>query len=218
MKGAIMTSGGSGTGKLFAAIQAKFPAGSTCTATNGTKTLTAKGESNIFLFAIPEPKTLPESWTITAKEGLTEKSETVEITSVGQMISVEIVFREILFKSGTNKMALGFRGSYDSGTASLSVGNTIKLSTQQNGAISYLSEDKIDLTNFTTLKCTNVASSGNAYLVIDTGKSANPAESTSFVAKTTDNSLSVAAYSGEYYVGIACGLSSSKEISELWLE
>lgn len=214
----VNMSGGGGSTELFAAIRATFPVGSICTATNGTEILTAEGDSNIFLFAIPEPKTLPETWTITAKEGETEKNETVEITSVGQIASVEIVFREILFKLGTNKMALGFSASYGAGLASYSVGNTLKISTQQNGAISYLSDAPIDLTNFTTLKCTNVASTGSAYLVIDKGNSANPAEATSFVAKTTDNSLSVASYSGLYYVGIACGLSSSKEISELWLE
>lgn len=91
--------GGGGTGKLFAAIGAIYPVGSTCTCTNGTKTLTAKSTSDQWVFAIPEAGT----WTVTAtaKDGSGDsKSETVEITTEGQFERVTLSYTLVLYKNG----------------------------------------------------------------------------------------------------------------------
>ena len=61
--------------KLFAAIGVTYPAGSTLTCTNGTKTLTAKNTSGQWVFAIPEAGT----WTVTATQGPNTKSQSVSI-------------------------------------------------------------------------------------------------------------------------------------------
>ena len=97
-----------GSGKLFAAIGVTYPAGSTVTCTNGTKTLTAKNTSGQWVFAIPEPKTLPETWTITATDGTNSKSETVEISAEGQSESVELTYGLVLFdgEKGVNNTAV----------------------------------------------------------------------------------------------------------------
>lgn len=94
MKGAIMLSGG-GT-KLFAAIGVTYPAGSTVTCTNGTKTLTAKTTSGQWVFAIPEAGT----WTVTATDGTGTKSQSVSITTEGQLESVTLSFRLYLLRDG----------------------------------------------------------------------------------------------------------------------
>lgn len=103
MKGAIMLSGG-GSGKLFAAIGVTYPAGSTVTCTNGTKTLTAKpknSDDTEWVFAIPEPKTLPETWTVTATNGASAKSQSVSITKEGQFESVELSYALVIIENGT---------------------------------------------------------------------------------------------------------------------
>ena len=103
MKGVIMASGGGGSGELFAAIGVTYPAGSILTCTNGSEILTAKPQSAVnteWVFSIPEPKTLPETWTVTATDGTITKSQSVSITKEGQFITVELFFDYYLFKSG----------------------------------------------------------------------------------------------------------------------
>lgn len=93
-----------GSGKLFAAIGVTYPAGSTVTCTNGTKTLTAKTTSGQWVFAIPEPKTLPETWTVTATDkadSTKTKSQSVSITKEGQFESVELSYALVIIENGT---------------------------------------------------------------------------------------------------------------------
>ncbi len=106
MKGAIMTSGGGGT-KLFAAIGVTYPAGSTLTCTNGTKTLTAKTTSGQWVFAIPETGT----WTVTATQGTNTKSQSVSITSEGQFESVELSYQLVIIENGYDKVGLTTKGN-----------------------------------------------------------------------------------------------------------
>ena len=83
--------GGGGT-KLFAAIGVTYPAGSTLTCTNGTKTLTAKTTSGQWVFAIPSAGI----WTVTAILGTETASETVVITTEGQFKSVELMYNYVI--------------------------------------------------------------------------------------------------------------------------
>lgn len=83
--------------KLFAAIGVTYPAGSTVTCTNGTKTLTAKNTSGQWVFAIPEIGT----WTVTATDGTNTKSQSVSITSEGQFESVELRYALVIIENGT---------------------------------------------------------------------------------------------------------------------
>lgn len=99
MKGAIMLSGG-GT-KLFATIGVTYPAGSTLTCTNGSKTLTAKTTSGQWVFAIPETGT----WTVTATDGTNTKSESVSITAEGQWESVTLSYQFVLYSLETGLAA-----------------------------------------------------------------------------------------------------------------
>ena len=83
-------------GKLFAVIGVTYPAGSTCTCTNGSKTLTAKDASGKALFVIPSAGT----WTVKAVKGSQSKSKAVSITAEGQVETVTLMFELYLFTSG----------------------------------------------------------------------------------------------------------------------
>jgi hypothetical protein len=69
-------------------ISVIYPEGLTCTCTDGTTILTASDTSGIFIFNIPHIGT----WTIEATYGIHTTSETVEITTMGQDVSVELKY------------------------------------------------------------------------------------------------------------------------------
>ena len=74
--------------KPYAVIGVTYPSGSTCTCTNGSKTLTAKDTSGKALFVIPSAGT----WTVKAVSGSKSTSKTVSITAEGQVESVTLVY------------------------------------------------------------------------------------------------------------------------------
>ena len=132
-------------GKLFAVIGVTYPAGSTCTCTNGSKTLTAKDTSGKALFVIPSAGT----WTVTAVKGSQSASKAVSITAEGQVETVTLMLKLYLFTSGegvvddwtplyggytnaavtSEKMTLnGGEAFYYSSTAAVTSNNAIDLS------------------------------------------------------------------------------------------
>lgn len=66
--------GGSG-GKAFASISVSYPAGSTCTCSNGLKTLKAKGTTGSFLFIVSDAGT----WTVSCTDGNLTAAKTVTV-------------------------------------------------------------------------------------------------------------------------------------------
>ena len=83
-------------GKLFAVIAVTYPAGSTCTCTNGTKTYTAKDTSGQWIFCIPSAGT----WTVTATDGTNTKTQEVSITAEQQAEAVKLSFPLYILKDG----------------------------------------------------------------------------------------------------------------------
>lgn len=90
-----LVSPGAGTG-AFAAIAVTYPAGSTVTVTDGKITYTAPNTSGGALFIIPYAAT----WTVTATDGTDTARKTVEITTEGQSVSVELYYRLYFYKEG----------------------------------------------------------------------------------------------------------------------
>lgn len=88
-----------GGGKAFAAISVTYPAGSTCTCTDGTKTLSLKDTSGQGFFLIPYAAT----WTVTAVSGSKSTSKTVSITAEGQVKNVTLMFETILWEAGADQ-------------------------------------------------------------------------------------------------------------------
>lgn len=106
------TNVGGGTSKVFAVISVTYPEGSTCTCTDGTKTLKLKNTSGQGVFWIPYAGT----WTVTATKGTATKSKSVEITSEGQSISITLymlpeIYQEVEYiqTTGTQYIDTGIK-------------------------------------------------------------------------------------------------------------
>lgn len=93
---AFITRRGGSSAKVYAVIGVTYPTGSTCTCTDGAKTLTAKDTTGRALFVIPSAGT----WTVKAVKGSQSASKAVSITAEGQVETVTLMFETILFDNG----------------------------------------------------------------------------------------------------------------------
>lgn len=92
-----MVGGGSGGGSdTYAFIIVTYPAGSTCTASNGTKTLTAPDTSGNWVCKVPNAGT----WTVSCTDGTDTASTAVTITTEGQREEVALSYTLYLIQSG----------------------------------------------------------------------------------------------------------------------
>lgn len=160
---------------LFAAtINITYPAGSTCTATDGTTTLTAPDTSGTWACVVPNAGT----WTVTATDGEDSASKDATITADGQSKSLTINYQTFLYNAGDQCTDLtgGWEVSNLSGGASGSVledalvlGNssmTVRTSVF-GGSVVYGAANTvnlIDLTNISTIKFTISNVSDSTYL------------------------------------------------------
>lgn len=78
---------GGGGGKLYAIIAVTYPEGSTCTCSNGTKTLKARDTSGKALFNV----TVGE-WTVSCTDGTRTAMVDVSITAYGQGENVKLTY------------------------------------------------------------------------------------------------------------------------------
>ena len=83
-----------GGGDTYAVIGVTYPAGSVCTASNGTTTLTAANTSGQAAFSIPTPTSTPETWTISCSDNSTgdNTSMNISISSYGQSFIKELAY------------------------------------------------------------------------------------------------------------------------------
>lgn len=89
-----------GAGDVFAFIVVDYPAGSTCTATHGTTTLTAPDTSGHAVFDIPTPASTPETWTVECTDSGKRASKPVDITTDGQRSEVTLGYEIWFVKDG----------------------------------------------------------------------------------------------------------------------
>lgn len=91
----ILGGGGSG-GDVYAFILATYPAGSVCTASSGSTTLTAGDTSGSWVFKIPAAGT----WTVTSTDGTDTATATVVISTEGQSESISLSYRLFIVHTG----------------------------------------------------------------------------------------------------------------------
>lgn len=156
----ITRRGGSGN-KVFAVIGATYPAGSICTCSNGSKTLTTKDTSGKALFVIPSAGT----WTVTAVSGSKSTSKTVSITAEGQVETVTLMFELILFDGGDNT---GVTGGWKGTGVTPTVSNVLSFSITNTDATfpkaaSVYTGNKFDLSKYN--KLTVVKSEANGWYI-----------------------------------------------------
>lgn len=146
---------------LFAAtINITYPSGSTCTCSDGTTALSAPDTSGTWACIVPNAGT----WTAAATDGVENTSESVSITTDGQIAAIELSYLLWLYKSGNtyNAVTGGWSvaehgstgGSFDS-VLTLN-DDSMLLSTEVfGGSVAYanaFTNNSIDLTGVNTLK------------------------------------------------------------------
>ena len=219
----IMLGGGA---KAFAVIGVTYPAGSVCTCTDGTKTLTLKDTGGQGFFLIP----YAAAWTVTATDGTNTKAKSVEITSEGQSVSVALSYQLILFDGGVVEPWTVINANP---TATIS--DTIYLYAKGSSMVvsSVRTTNKIDVSGYSTLKYTvteNVVPNHSFMCV--TSSTAAPINAGTSNTVTSDvvtygkpngtgaYEVDLSEVTGSYYVSPAVGhyRGSGFRISKVWLE
>lgn len=96
--------GSSGGGSdTYAFIVVTYPAGSTCTASDGTTTLTAPDTSGSWVCKVPNAGT----WTVSCTDGTDTASANVSITTEGQSESVALAYNLAFIQSGSFSSSFG---------------------------------------------------------------------------------------------------------------
>lgn len=146
---------------FFAAtINITYPAGSTCTCSDGTTTISAPDTSGTWTCIVPNAGT----WTAAATDGVESTSESVSITTDGQIVAIELSYLLWLYKSGNtyNAVTGGWSvakhpstgGSFD-GVLTLNADSMLLSTEVFGGNIAYanaFTNNSIDLTGVNTLK------------------------------------------------------------------
>ena len=143
-----------------ATINITYPAGSTCTCSDGTTTLSAPDTSGTWACVVPNAGT----WTAAATDGVENTSESVSITTDGQIVAIELSYLLWLYKSGNtyNAVTGGWSvskhpstgGSFD-GVLTLNADSMLLSTEVWGGSVGYanaFTNNSIDLTGVNTLK------------------------------------------------------------------
>ena len=204
-----------------AALHITYPAGSTCTVSDGVTTLTAPDTSGTWDCVVPNAAV----WTVTVVEkGWTD---TLELTQSGQSVDVDLtVFHlykegdELVRRSGGWDFASWIGMSFNNSLSSKEA-DRIKLYSGI-GQCAVWTKKAIDVTNFSTLHVKFKSNSYMAFGIYNTYGSSN-ASPNSPVNKETyarEDTADISGQSGLYYVWLGTyGQSASYggEISEVWL-
>lgn len=205
-----------------ATINVTYPAGSTCTCSDGTTTLTAPNTSGSWTCIVYNAGT----WTATATDGVENTSESVSITTDGQTVAVELSYYTYLFKPNTDTTnvtggwQLNSKGSLDSAGDQLVA--TFTNAYNHNRAFNVATINKIDFTEFTMLVATckaadknNAAPRSATFAVAsnqsgfnNAGTASTKIASTTFSNSTTTVTIDVSGISGSYYVTFVVELSN----------
>lgn len=199
-KNVVVTTDYSTVIAFFAAtINITYPAGSTCTCSDGTTTISAPDTSGTWACIVPNAGT----WTVTSTSGKETDSKTVTITTDGQSTSVELSYALFLFKPNAPSDIIA--GEWEmpvNSTVTAEAELVVKSVNNYNGNsdISARTKGQIDLTEYSTLQATCKASGGsNTKLEVYTGSSvvASAAIGTSLTTVTVD----ISALSGLHSIG-----------------
>ena len=201
----ITRRGGSGGGKAFAVIGVTYPAGSVCTCTDGSKTLTLKDTGGQGFFLIP----YAAAWTVTATDGTNTKAQSVEITSEGQSESVTLNYSVEIFNGG----AIVPFTTQDASSAMVEIGTEIVFSKVSSnpynrGALAYTT-NKVDLSDYNTIvfegTFTQVVNSNgdkSRVGIMETAAQTQNNWVASTILDTTNNSwtVDISSISGSYHI------------------
>lgn len=182
-----------------ATINVTYPAGSTCTCSDGTTTLTAPNTSGSWTCIVYNAGT----WTVTSTSGTETDSKAVTITTDGQSTSVELSYALFLFKpNAPSDIIAGEWEMPGNSTVTAEAELTVKSVNNYNGGrdISARTKGQIDLTEYSTLQATCKASGGSdTKLEVYSGSSV--VASTAIGADLTTVTVDISALSGLHSIG-----------------
>lgn len=184
-----------------ATINITYPAGSTCTCSDGTTTLSAPDTSGTWACIVPNAGT----WTVTSTSGTETDSKAVTITTDGQSTSVELSYALFLFKPNAPSDIIAGEWEMPANSAVTAEAElTVKSVNNFNGnrIISARTKGQIDLTEYSTLQATCKASGGSdTKLEVYSGSSV--VASTAIGTDLTTVTVDISALSGLHSIGFA---------------
>ena len=199
-----------------ARINVVYPAGSTCTISNGSKTYTAPSTGGYWECDVDSAGT----WTVTATNGPQSASQSVSITASGQTAGVTLSYTLYLYKAGDWREAVtgGWTAYAKSSTSSdgqasmpavtYNSDNVVVSVQSQYGypAGMYCTNKKVDLTKYSTLKLDGLCSVDRAYITVWSAIGNYTQDNIVANAQFTNRSrgtvtLDISSLSGEFYVG-----------------
>ena len=184
-----------------ATINITYPAGSTCTCSDGTTTLSAPDTSGTWACIVPNAGT----WTVTSTSGTETDSKAVTITTDGQSTSVELSYALFLFKpNAPSSIIAGEWEMPGNSTVTAEAELTVKSVNNYNGDRTWSARTKgqIDLTEYSTLQATCKASGGSkTKLEVYSGSSA--VASAAIGTDLTTVTVDISALSGLHSIGFS---------------
>lgn len=201
-KNVVVTTDYSTAIAFFAAtINITYPAGSTCTCSDGTTTLTAPDTSGTWVCTVPNAGT----WTVTSTSETETDSKAVTITTDGQSTSVELSYALFLFKPNAPSSIIS--GEWEmpaNSTVTAEAELTVKSVNNFNGDRTWSARTKgqINLTEYSTLQATCKASGGSkTKLEVYSGSSA--VASAAIGTDLTTVTVDISALSGLHSIGFS---------------
>ena len=202
-------------GLFSATISITYLAGSTCTCSDGTTTLTAPDTSGTWACVVPNAGT----WTVSSTDGDKSKSADVVITTDGQSESVTLLYITYLFKDGETYDSLtgGWNGAVNAEKQAL------QLYADAGKTASVWTKNKIDLTDYSTVSATTDSNAQISFSIIIAsaiGSTSGQVAIAQISGAESELSLDISSITGEYFVWLVAysEKGSSRYVYEVSLE
>ena len=181
---------------LFAAtINITYPAGSTCTCSDGTTTLSAPDTSGTWACIVPNAGT----WTVSSTDGDKSKSADVVITTDGQTESVTLLYITYLFKDGETYDSLtgGWQGTVNTEKQAL------QLYASAGKTANAWTKSKVDMTDYSTISAKTDANVNNVSLnliIEDSIVASKPVAKAELNTASDEVSLDISNITGSHFI------------------
>lgn len=195
-KNVVVTTDYSTAIAFFAAtINITYPAGSTCTCSDGTTTLSAPDTSGTWACIVPNAGT----WTVSSTDGDKSKSADVVITTDGQTESVTLLYITYLFKDGETYDSLtgGWQGTVNAEKQALQL--IVQAGKTQNAH----TKSKVDMTDYSTISAKTDANIRNVSLVLiieDSFAASKPVAKAELDTASDEVSLDISNITGSHFI------------------
>lgn len=178
-----------------ATINVTYPAGSTCTCSDGTTTLTAPNTSGSWTCIVYNAGT----WTATATDGDKSKSADVVITTDGQTESVTLLYITYLFKDGETYDSLtgGWQGTVNAEKQAL------QLFVQAGKTQNVHTKSKVDMTDYSTISVktdANVPNVSLSLIIEDSIVASKPVAKAELNTASDEVSLDISNITGSHFI------------------